>query len=224
MCVQAKLPQHRQHCADPSRGLSALCAELSTRHRSRATSDPSVQAGQLPSTASSRCRACEAEPVSTEDPPAKLSCWESNVIAAPLTPVSWRPLAIAGAGRFTSKGVDASLAGWLDFGEGFCTSVECSFEVPERQLLEFAGTGAAVSVERGFTPGPNDTGFDLRRLDGSATRVEGDGADPYLNMIEDFAAVVRGIGCPARTAGDAVALLEVADQLWRAAARHQVVS
>ena len=62
-------------------------------------------------------------------------------------------------------------------------SVECSFEAPERQLLEFVGTDAAVSVERAFTPGPNDTGFDLRHLDGSITRVETGGADPYLKMI-----------------------------------------
>jgi predicted dehydrogenase len=135
-----------------------------------------------------------------------------------------RPLAIAGAGRFTSKGVDASVAGWLDFGEGFCASVECSFEVPERQLLEFVGTGAAVSVERAFTPGPSDTGFDLRHRDGSVTRVETGGADPYLKMIEDFAAVVRENACPTRTASDAVALLEVADELRRAAVLHQVVS
>ena len=133
-------------------------------------------------------------------------------------------MAIAGAGRFTSKGVDASVAGWLDFGEGFCASVECSFEVPERQLLEFVGTGAAVSVERAFTPGPSDTGFDLRHRDGSVTRVETGGADPYLKMIEDFAAVVRENACPTRTASDAVALLEVADELRRAAVLHQVVS
>ena len=43
-------------------------------------------------------------------------------------------------------------------------------------------------------------------------------------MIEDFAAVVRENACPTRTASDAVALLEVADELRRAAVLHQVVS
>jgi len=142
---------------------------------------------------------------------------------APMLAAAGRlPKEIAAAGRFTSQGVDASLAGWLDFGEGFCAAIECSFEVPERQVLELVGTDASVTVEHAFTAGTGDTGLDLRHRDGRVTRVETGGADPYLEMIEDFAAVVRGAARPARTLADAVRLIEVADDLRRAAAGSQI--
>jgi len=75
-----------------------------------------------------------------------------------------------------------------------------------------------VAVERAFTPGPQDTGLEVQRRDGLVTRVETGGSDPYRQMIEDFAAVVRGATAPARTPADAVALLEVADDFRAAAA------
>ncbi len=130
-----------------------------------------------------------------------------------------RPVAgLAAAGRFTTAGVDTSLSGWLDFGEGFSASVECSFEAPERQLLEIVGTEAAVSItERAFTPDRRDRGFDLRRRDGTVTFVETGGGDPYQLMIEDFAAVVRGEHAPARTLADSVALIELVQRLRLAA-------
>jgi len=58
----------------------------------------------------------------------------------------------AAAAHYTDRGVDASFAGWLDFGAGTTASFQCSAEAPERQLLELVGTEAALSVERPFTP------------------------------------------------------------------------
>jgi predicted dehydrogenase len=130
-----------------------------------------------------------------------------------------RPRAMAGATRRTAWGVDASTSGWLDFGEGFSAVVECSFEAPERQVLELVGTDGAVTVDRAFTPGPADTGFEVRRRDGTATRVETGGADAYRAMVEEFAAVVRGAAAPARTLDDTLALIEVAHELRSVANR-----
>lgn len=138
-------------------------------------------------------------------------------LAPLLSAAGRRPVAVAASARLTSRRVDASLSGWLDFGGGFVAFVECSFEVPERQVLEFVGTEGAVRVEGAFTAGRGDSGFDVHGRDGRTTHVETASADPYRAMVEDFAAVVRGAARPERTGADAVELLEVADDLRRAA-------
>ena len=50
---------------------------------------------------------------------------------APLLAAAGRaPERIEAAASLTSSGVDASFSGWLDFGEGFTATVECSFDAP----------------------------------------------------------------------------------------------
>jgi len=133
------------------------------------------------------------------------------------------PVSYAAAARLTSRGVDASLSGWLDFGDGFVGLVECSFETPERQVLEFVGTKGAVRVEHAFTSDERDTGFDVQERDGGFTHVETGSADPYRVMVDDFAAVVRGTARQERSGADAVELIEVADDLRRAAGTRLAV-
>ncbi|HLI75172.1 MAG TPA: Gfo/Idh/MocA family oxidoreductase [Acidimicrobiales bacterium] len=133
---------------------------------------------------------------------------------APLVAAAGRqPVDLAAAARVTSSGVDASISAWLDFGDGFGGAVECSFEAPERQVLELVGTDAWVSVDRAFTPGTADTGFDVHHRDGRMTRVETGGVDPYRAMIDAFTEVVRAQANPERSVAEAVALLELADRL-----------
>ena len=102
------------------------------------------------------------------------------------------PLRVAGAAEWTPGGVDSSFSGWLDFGGGFSAAIECSFEVPERQQVELVGTEACLTMERTFTPGRADTSLRLLHRSGSVEELRTDGADPYLLMVEHFAAVVRG--------------------------------
>jgi predicted dehydrogenase len=127
------------------------------------------------------------------------------------------PEQVAAAASLTRSGVDASFAGWLDFGDGFTATLECSFEAPERQWLEVVGTEAALAVDRAHTPGPEDVAFTLRRRDGRAEEIVVGGADPYRAMIEHFGAVVRGGVRPRRSPADAVAVLAVLDRLRAAA-------
>ena len=61
---------------------------------------------------------------------------------------------MAAAARLTDTNIDAWCDGWLDFGDGFAAAVECSFEAPERQLLEVVGTDAAVRGDPQLHPGP----------------------------------------------------------------------
>jgi len=136
---------------------------------------------------------------------------------APLLGAAGRPPArVEASAVVTPSGVDASLSGWLDFDGGFSAAIECSFEAPERQLLEIVGTEAAVIVDRAHTPGPQDVAFTLRHRDGRVEQVVAGGDDPYRAMIEHFADVVRGATWPRRTAREAVDVLAALDRLREA--------
>jgi predicted dehydrogenase len=137
---------------------------------------------------------------------------------APLLAAAGRgPERIEAAASLTRTGVDASFSAWLDFGDGFTATLECSLDAPERQSLEIVGTEAALAVERAHTPGPDDIAFTLRHRDGRVEEIVVGGADPYRTMIEHFGAVVRGGVRPCRSPGDSIAGLSVLDRLRAAA-------
>ena len=138
---------------------------------------------------------------------------------APLLRAAGRtPVGLAAAAAMTEGGVDASFSGWLDFGGGFTATFECSFEAPERQQLELVGTDAALTMERTFTPGPDDTRMSLLHRDGRREELAGTGGNSYLGMVDHVAAVVRGEAAPQRTIGDAIEVATVIDRLKLAAA------
>jgi predicted dehydrogenase len=139
---------------------------------------------------------------------------------APLVAAAGRPPArVEAAAGWAVSGVDASLSGWLDFGEGFAAAIECAFDAPERQSLEIVGTDGAVLMDRAFTPGPEDDVFVLRERDGRAQEIITGGADPYRAMVEDFHRLVLCGGPPRRSIADAIAVLGVLDRLREAAGR-----
>ena len=133
---------------------------------------------------------------------------------APLLGAAGRaPTRVEAVASLTQSGVDASFSGWLDFGDGFTATLECSFDAPERQSLEIVGADAALTVDRAHTPGPEDVAFMLQHRDGRTERIVAGGADPYRAMIEHFAAVVRGTAEPCRSPEDSIAVLDVLDRL-----------
>jgi predicted dehydrogenase len=137
---------------------------------------------------------------------------------APLLAAAGRPPArVDASARVTPSGVDASLSAWLDWGDGFAATIECSFEAPERQVLEIVGTEAALLVERAHTPGPEDATFTLRHRDGRAETIVAGGADPYRVMVEHVHDVVRGAARPRRSCADAIAVLALVERLRAAA-------
>jgi predicted dehydrogenase len=137
---------------------------------------------------------------------------------APLLAVAGRaPERVEAAASVTASGVDASFAGWLDFGDGFTATIECSFDAPERQSLEIVGTEAALTVERAHTPGPDDVAFTLRSRDGRVEEVVAGGDDPYRIMVEHFGALVRGEVATCRSPAASIATLAVLDRLRAAA-------
>ncbi|HKH87731.1 MAG TPA: Gfo/Idh/MocA family oxidoreductase [Acidimicrobiales bacterium] len=125
----------------------------------------------------------------------------------------------AAAARRTSLGVDSTFSGWLDLGGGRSAGFQCSFEAPERQLLEIVGTDAAAFVERAFTPSLEDRTIELRHRDGSVEVLTTGGGDPYGLMVDQFCSVVRGTAVAERTPADSIALAGLVDRLLAAAGR-----
>ena len=140
-------------------------------------------------------------------------CLAPLLVAAQRLPVSVVATAATGPG-----GVDASFSGWLDFGHGFSGAIECSFEAPERQLVEVVGTEGAVTVHRAFTPGPDDTTVQVRRRDGSADEVSSPGGDAYRGMIDHFCTVLQHGDRLRRPPAHSIELLVVLETLRAAAA------
>jgi D-xylose 1-dehydrogenase (NADP+, D-xylono-1,5-lactone-forming) len=139
----------------------------------------------------------------------------------PLLEVAGRaPLRVAAVRNPGGDGVDAALSAWLDFGGGLAASVECSFEAPERQLLEVAGTEAVLTVDRPFTCGPADTALHLLRRDGRAETRECRGLDPYREMVDAVWRELRtpGAATAFRGAAEGIAVAALCDRLRAAAA------
>jgi len=137
---------------------------------------------------------------------------------APLLAVAGRtPARVEASATLAKSGVDASFSGWLDFGDGFTATIECSFEAPERQSLEIVGTEAALLVDRAHTPGPEDAAITLRHRDGRLEEIIAGAANPYRTMIEHFQSVVRGEAAPRRSCAASITLLTVLERLREAA-------
>lgn len=142
----------------------------------------------------------------------------------PLLEVAGRPpLRVAAARTVGGDGVDASLRGWLDFGGGLVATVECSFEAPERQLLEVTGTDAVLSVERPFTCGPDDTALRLLHRDGTTETRRGPAVNAYREMVDAaWTELRRPAGTPSsfRGAAGTLAVAALCDRLRHAAAEE----
>ena len=138
-------------------------------------------------------------------------------VAPLLAAASRTPARVEASAALAKSGVDASFSGWLDFGDGFTATIECSFEAPERQSLEIVGTEAALLVDRAHTPGPEDAAITLRHRDGRLEEIIAGAANPYRTMIEHFQSVVRGEAAPRRSCAASITLLTVLERLREAA-------
>ena len=126
------------------------------------------------------------------------------------------PVGVAASAVTDSDGGDTSFSAWLDFGTGFTATVACSIETAQHQSLEVHGTEGSIFVERAFTPGADDTGFDLAR-NGTLERLEIPGADPYRGMVDHVAAVLRDSADLRHPPARSVEVLVLVDRLRDAA-------
>jgi predicted dehydrogenase len=141
-------------------------------------------------------------------------CVAPLLSAAGLTGEAVDSVRVLGAvARRAEHGVDASFGALLDLGSGRSASFQCSFEAPERQIVEIVGEQATISVDRAFTPGPEDTEIVLRRRDGTVETLVSETCDPYFAMVEHFASVIRGTVALERPASESVALARLLERL-----------
>ena len=89
-------------------------------------------------------------------------------------------------------GVDVSLSGWLDLGQGFVATCEVSFESVYGRSFILSGTTGQISIPDWFAPGPvEDSTVDVLRLDESVHAIPAQGANAYGDMLDQFADVVQ---------------------------------
>ncbi|UBV44271.1 hypothetical protein LAJ19_13935 (plasmid) [Deinococcus taeanensis] len=90
-----------------------------------------------------------------------------------------------------ASGTDATLAGWLDLGEGFTAHFDCSLEASGAQGLSLVGSAATLTFGAPFRP--HRPAATLTLGDRTRTSVP---SDPDQVMVEDFARRARA-GQPA---------------------------
>jgi predicted dehydrogenase len=114
-------------------------------------------------------------------------CFGPAVLLAPREPVS-----AAGTAVLNEHGVDLSLSGLLDLGDGFVATAEVSFQSIHRRSLDLVGTQGAIRIPRWSAPGPQQESTVALELDDDMSETfEVDGADAYAWMLDQFADVVR---------------------------------
>ena len=131
----------------------------------------------------------------------------------PLLAIGGELAGLGGHQTLAASGVDSTFRAWLEFANGATGTLLASFEAPEWQLLEIVGTDARLEADIAFTGGARDTAIDLYRADGSFEEIDSGGNDPYLAMVEHFAALVHGEAASMRPIESSVRTLEVMDRL-----------
>ena len=96
------------------------------------------------------------------------------------------PLVVAARVHTTSQiGVDMATNAVLDFGEGRFGMIDCSFELPTRQMVEIIGEAGTLTIPVPFTPG-NIEAVILIIKNGELTEKSFDRVDQYQLEVEHF--------------------------------------
>ena len=102
------------------------------------------------------------------------------------------PLAVAATAVRNENGIDVSMSGWLDLGEGFAATAEVSFESVDRRSLDLVGTQGAIRIPFGSAPGPAEASVvTVERSGDEVSEHPVAGADAYAEMLDQFANVVQ---------------------------------
>jgi predicted dehydrogenase len=135
------------------------------------------------------------------------------------------PVAVSfrAAMRPGEDGVDATSAGWLDFGEGRLATVSCSFVDAFAQGIEIVGSEGRAFLERPFLSAGKPARVIVER--GDERRIRCFPSDPYRSMVEHFACLVRDPKAALWPAGDGFEQAQAMDAVVTSARRAgQIVS
>ncbi len=96
------------------------------------------------------------------------------------------PLVVAARVHTTSQiGVDMATNAVLDFGEGRFGMIDCSFELPTRQMVEIIGEAGTLTIPVPFTPGTIEAVI-LIIKNGELTEKRFERVDQYQLEVEHF--------------------------------------
>ncbi|MGZ4674698.1 MAG: Gfo/Idh/MocA family protein [Ilumatobacteraceae bacterium] len=124
------------------------------------------------------------------------------------------PIAMAATATRNDLGVDTSMAGWIDWGSGFSSTFDVSFDAPLRKQMALSASLGLVELPGMHVPGPPDTSqIVIERRDGSIETIECAGANAYAGMVAHFEAVVAGEQKPIFGRPESIRLATMLDEL-----------
>ena len=124
------------------------------------------------------------------------------------------PVGMAANATRNHLDVDIAMTGWIDWGEGFSSSFDVSFDAPLCKQIALLATHGLVEVPGEHVPGPAEPSVvNIQRRDGSVDTIECDGANAYAGMVSHFERVVAGEEEPIFGRTESLRLADILDQL-----------
>ena len=113
-------------------------------------------------------------------------------------------------------GVDIAMAGWIDWGQGFSSTFDVSFDAPLRKQMALSASHGLVNIPGMHVPGPEEPSeIYVERRDGSVDTIECAGANAYAEMVSHFEAAVTGVEQPIFGRRESLRLATILDELHR---------
>ena len=126
------------------------------------------------------------------------------------------PIGLAAAAARNDLDVDVAMSGWIDWGEGFSSTFDVSFDAPVRKQMALSASNGLVNVPGLHVPGPEEPSeLQVERRDGSIEVIECAGANAYAEMVQHFEAVVAGEAEPIFGRQESMRLATIFDELHR---------
>lgn len=120
-------------------------------------------------------------------------------------------------------GVDLTMDGLLEFGDGRRATFDCGFTLPMRQHLEITGTQGVVRVRDMWLPAERAS-FEVRRGEqGPAEEIVSESSDQIVQMIEHFSRAILNNTAVRPEPEEAVRTLRVLEALARSAREERVI-
>ncbi len=139
--------------------------------------------------------------------------WDVGIyVLSPIFDLFDNPIVRDVTSHIGPSGVDITTTVTLATEHATATAL-CSFEMPERQLLEIRGTTGTLTVDRAYTPSEGDDHYVIQRPDHVRDRVVTGGVDPYRMMLEAFAEACRGTSPWPRAEAATLAMISQITQL-----------
>jgi D-xylose 1-dehydrogenase (NADP+, D-xylono-1,5-lactone-forming) len=124
------------------------------------------------------------------------------------------PVGMAATATRNELGVDVTMSGWIDWGQGFSSAFDVSFDAPLRKQMSVSGSQGLVNVPGAHVPGPTEPStLEIERRDDSVDTVICEGGYAYAEMASHFEAVATGSTAPVCGRVESLRLAEILDQL-----------